>query len=525
MNVELASTRNNFRRADFLRPPAAVLLALFLLIAVREPAHAADTYVVFESQSGDYIGGGQHQTFTSVTATAMTGSTGVSFSAGGYTYQFKARAGSTLVAGVYDGATRYPFNDPSEPGLSVSGNGRGCNQLTGRFIVQEIIFGAAGGVTRAAIDFEQHCEGGPAALFGFIRFNSDVPIMDSDGDGVRDLQDNCPQVPNADQGDVDADHIGNACDPIQGATFVYLDSKPGDYIGGGRTYMFTPTQGGPILANGNAGGFISLSAGGFSYSFETPLGKPLQVGVYEGATRYPFNQPSEPGLSVSGNGRGCNQLSGRFEILEVKFGPDAKVKNFAVDFEQHCEKGPSALFGVIRFNSEIAGAGEFDTDHDGVINPADNCPAVPNVDQLNTDADEFGDLCDPYPDDPDNLGACVAETGARAETIREQIQQLGELQVSLDVLEQENQALRAQLTDTDGDGRIDAADSCPGTIAGARVDEHGCSRSQFCSAITIDSWSSLFECATAGFNGATRPSCQLSYTGTGWHRSLVCIAR
>lgn len=39
------------------------------------------------------------------------------------------------------------------------------------------------------------------------------PVLDSDGDGVIDSVDNCPEAANADQADSDADGHGDACDP------------------------------------------------------------------------------------------------------------------------------------------------------------------------------------------------------------------------------------------------------------------------------------------------------------------------
>jgi len=36
---------------------------------------------------------------------------------------------------------------------------------------------------------------------------------DDDGDGVHDAKDNCPEIPNPEQGDFDQDDLGNACDP------------------------------------------------------------------------------------------------------------------------------------------------------------------------------------------------------------------------------------------------------------------------------------------------------------------------
>lgn len=74
--------------------------------------------------------------------------------------------------------------------------------------------------------------------------------------------------------------------------------------------------------------------------------------AYENATRYPFQSPTLPGLDVSGDGRGCNTLTGRFDILEISYA-SGQISSFAADFEQHCEGGTPALFGSVRYNASV----------------------------------------------------------------------------------------------------------------------------------------------------------------------------
>ena len=43
-----------------------------------------------------------------------------------------------------------------------------------------------------------------------------------------------------------------------------------------------------------------------------------------------------------------------------------------------------------------------DSDSDGIFDTIDNCPLIANTDQLDTDTDSIGDVCDSFPNDPDN---------------------------------------------------------------------------------------------------------------------------
>jgi hypothetical protein len=74
-----------------------------------------------------------------------------------------------LVPGVYEMAQRAPFAGPGHPGLEVTGDGRGCNTISGRFQVHTFARQQAE-VTKALISFEQHCEGGTAMLSGCVRY-------------------------------------------------------------------------------------------------------------------------------------------------------------------------------------------------------------------------------------------------------------------------------------------------------------------------------------------------------------------
>jgi hypothetical protein len=131
----------------------------------------------------------------------------------------------------------------------------------------------------------------------------------------------------------------------------------GDWISGGQSYAYsTASQDHLNVHANNANNVISLSVDGANgdwwyLDLAAPSGTPLAPGTYTGATRHPFNEPTEPGLSLSGNGRGCNTLTGEFTIAAVEFGPLGYVKKLDATFVQHCEGGTTAARGEVHISN------------------------------------------------------------------------------------------------------------------------------------------------------------------------------
>jgi hypothetical protein len=146
-------------------------------------ATGAGNYFSFVSDTGDGIGQGWtvlHETPTStITPIAQTGpeptrtarlnivgSDGVGTL--NWILTLVAPQGQVLAPGTYLNATRWPFQEPTVPGLDFSGDGRGCNTLSGQFTISAITFGAGNQLDRLQATFEQHCNGMGPALRGTI---------------------------------------------------------------------------------------------------------------------------------------------------------------------------------------------------------------------------------------------------------------------------------------------------------------------------------------------------------------------
>jgi hypothetical protein len=269
----------------------------------------------YVSAAGDYIGQGTSRTYTPSAdmTVAITGNRNhISVNVHDATYStwwgvgLSAGAGDTLRPGTYLNAERDPFRTGRSPGLDAHGEGRGCNEVYGRFTVNQIAFDDAGQLVMADVTFVQRCESETAPTYtGTIKLNQ-FPLS------YRQVSD------------------------------------AGDYVGGGvtKTYLNSTSL---IAVDGGAAGF-SLSVSGlrdwWNGTFSAPTGTTFTAGTTYRTAR--FADATHAGLDISGNGRGCNASTGTLTIQSLELTGD-RITGVRAVFEQHCEGSAPALRGTLRY--------------------------------------------------------------------------------------------------------------------------------------------------------------------------------
>ena len=142
--------------------------------------------------------------------------------------------------------------------------------------------------------------------------------------------------------------------------FDSLDTPPApqltrEWVGRGEEWRYSDLTGRfriiPTYSDNSVTFLLDGSDGGFwSLDLRAPDGGPLVPGTYENATRAAVSAPGA-GLDFSGNGHGCNSVTGRFVVYDSAFDNRGNVTAFAADFEQHCEGYSLPLYGAIRYHS------------------------------------------------------------------------------------------------------------------------------------------------------------------------------
>ena len=154
---------------------------------------------------------------------------------------------------------------------------------------------------------------------------------------------------------------------ISAQTLFYLTGNPG-YIAQGVAQTDSSANGWTITGSANYqnGPEFAINGPGypesdiyFTLDFASKSETPLQPGLYTNATRFPFNVAGLPqadwtnGLDIDGEGRGDNELTGEFIVLQAVYSSGTLI-SFAADFIQNDENNASNQdYGSIRYNSSI----------------------------------------------------------------------------------------------------------------------------------------------------------------------------
>jgi hypothetical protein len=134
--------------------------------------------------------------------------------------------------------------------------------------------------------------------------------------------------------------------PLPGSTpqkgnFIYLNSEPGDYVGGGQNYTYTPLN--SLLAVTESLGLLAVTVqASVDWIGDVAVATPLERGYYGGMEGYPYNNVSVGGLYWQGNGHGCNGLLGWCSIDDVTY-QNGILTFISLRFEQRCQTQKAAL--------------------------------------------------------------------------------------------------------------------------------------------------------------------------------------
>lgn len=311
-------------------------------------------------------------------------STGEVGSGGSYAFQLEKTGSIPDGGGVFH--VNFYYTPPDGNAQSIKEISGGDESLLVATLIRQL--DSSGNVTAGDSDFDLTPDDDSDGMPNLdeVVLGLDPHNKDSDGDGVSDGLDVFPSV-STEWGDIDGDGIGDNTD----------DDIDGDGLSNSDEILY-----GTSPTNPDSDGDGSLDADDNCRTISNTDQKDT-----DGDGRGDVCEDDTDGDGLPDTAEadyGTNKLladtdsDGLGDLTEINLGTDPLYSDSdgdgKTDGSDNCPKKANAN-QLDTDSDKIGDVCDADADNDGVANNSDNCPLIRNADQADQDDDDVGDVCDP----------------------------------------------------------------------------------------------------------------------------------